>query len=178
MESAHSDIAVERRRSPRYGCGGAVQILSLPWEGALLWGKLCNLGFGGCYIETGAALQCETRTEIVLRSNGLSMRAMGQVRAVRGHSGMGIEFVRMSTRAYSTLADLMHELEKFRGVVRSPHSAAQVLKSVCLPVPSVSVALAGEILPPLPAGEATAAMERRLRTWEWLVRTSELDVFG
>jgi hypothetical protein len=172
----------ERRRSPRYGCSGPVQITSLPWEGALLWGKLCNLGFGGCFIETISPLACGAQTEIVLRVNALSLRAIGQVRAVRDHSGIGIEFVRMSVGAYSTLAELMEELERFRGVVRTPRPAGRdqilhrALKSVCLPAPSRSIAVVGVVVPSLP-GEAAAALQRRLRAWDLLRTDPPLDIF-
>lgn len=97
--------------------------MSLPWEGALLWGRLCNLGLGGCYLETASPLERGTRAEIVLCVNAWSMRAIAQVRVVREHSGIGVEFVRMSAGAYRTLAELMEELERFRAVVRAPRAA-------------------------------------------------------
>lgn len=156
--------------------------MSLPWEGALLWGRLCNLGFGGCYIETVSPLECGARAEIVLRVNALSMRAIGQVRAVRDHSGIGVEFVRMSAGAYSTLAELMEELERLRTVVRAPRPAGRedsfrrALKSVCLPAPSRSLPVVGVVVPALP-GEAAAALQRRLRAWDLLRTDPPLDIF-
>ncbi len=155
--------------------------MSLPWEGALLWGRLCNLGFGGCYIETISPLECGARAEIVLRVNALSMRAIGQVRAVRDHSGIGVEFVRMSAGAYRTLAELMEELERFRAVVRAPRPATQgeglyrVLKSLCLPAPSRSIPVVGVVVPALP-GEV-AALQRRLRAWDLFRTDPPLDIF-
>ena len=165
----------ERRRGPRYGCRGPAQIISLPWEGALLWGRLCNLGLGGCYLETASPLERGTRAEIVLCVNAWSMRAIAQVRAVREHSGIGVEFVRMSAGAYSTLAELMEELESFRTVVRAPRAAGRaeglrpVLRGVCLPARSRSIPAVGVVVPALP-GETTAALQRRLRSWD-LYRT-------
>lgn len=156
--------------------------MSLPWAGALLWGKLCNLGFGGCYIETISPLACGARAEIVLRVNALSMRAIGQVRAVRDHSGFGIEFVRMSAGAYSTLAELMEELERFRAVVRARRpvgredSLCRTLKSGDLPAPTGSIPVVGVVVPALP-GETVAAWQRRLRAWDLLRTKPPLDIF-
>ena len=156
--------------------------MSLPWAGALLWGKLCNLGFGGCYIETISPLECGARAEIVLRVNALSMRAIGQVCAVRDRSGFGIEFVRMSAGAYSTLAELMEELERFRAVMRAPRPAGRdkilqrALKSVCLPAPGRSIPVVGVVVPALP-GEAAAALQRRLRSWDLFQTDPPLDIF-
>ena len=143
---------------------------------------MCNLGFGGCYIETIFPLECGAQTEIVLRVNGLSMRAIGQVRAARDRSGIGMEFVRMSAGAYSTLTELMEELDRFRAVVRAPRPAGRdeilqrALKSVCLPAPSRSIPVVGVVVPALP-GEATAALQRRLRSWDLFRANPPLDIF-
>jgi hypothetical protein len=156
--------------------------MSLPWQGALLWGRLCNLGIGGCYLETASPLERGTRAEIVLCVNAWSMRAIAQVRAVREHSGIGLEFVRMSAGAYRTLADLIEELERFRVVVRVPRAAARddgvqrAVKSVCPPTPGRSIPLVGVVVRALP-GEATAALQRRLRSWDLLRMDSSLDIF-
>jgi hypothetical protein len=157
--------------------------MSLPWEGALLWGRLCNLGLGGCYLETASPLERGTRAEIVLCVNAWSMRAIAQVRAVREHSGIGVEFVRMSAGAYRTLADLIEELERFRAVVRAPRAAGRddgvqrAVKSVCPPTPGRSIPLVGVVVRALPE-EATAALQRRLRSWDLLRMDSPLDIFA
>ena len=172
----------ERRRGPRYGCRRPAQIMSLPWEGALLWGRLCNLGLGGCYLETASPLERGTRAEIVLCVKAWSMRAIAQVRAVREHSGIGVEFVRMSAGAYRTMAELMEELERFRAVVRAPRAAGRdndvqrAVKSVCPSTPCRSIPLVGVVVRGLP-GEATAALQRRLRSWDLLRMDSPLDIF-
>lgn len=170
----------DRRRNPRYGCSGPARIMSLPWQGALLWGKLCNLGLGGCYIETVSPFEWGARAEIVLRVNDCSVRAIGQVRAVHNHSGLGMEFVRMSTGAYRTLAELMEELERVRAVMRTrPLGREQrVMASACLPAPpSQSISVVGVVVPALP-GETAAVMHRRLRLWDWLRRDPRLDIFA
>lgn len=156
--------------------------MSLPWEGALLWGRLCNLGLGGCYLETTSPLERGTRAEIVLCVNAWSMRAIAQVRAVREHSGIGVEFVRMSAGAYRTLAELMEELERFRAVVGAPRAAGRdegvrrVPTSVCLPGPSRSILVVGVIVPALP-GKTVAALQRRLRSWDLFRTEPPLDIF-
>jgi hypothetical protein len=169
----------ERRRTPRYGCSGAAQIMSLPWEGALLWGRLCNLGFGGCYIETISPLEWGAQAEIVLRVNDWSMRAIGQVRAVRDHSGFGMEFVRMSAGAYRTLADVMEELERLRAAVRTRPLGREerIRPGLCLPAPSKSIPLVGVVVPAL-REEAAEVLQRRLRLWDWLRRDPRLDIFA
>jgi len=169
----------DRRRSRRYGCSGPVQIMGLPWQGALLWGKLSNLGLGGCYIETISPLGWGAQAEIVLRVNDWSMRAIGQVRAVHDHSGIGMEFVRMSTRAHRTLAELMEEMERFRAAMRSRPIGREerLMTSLCLPAPSKSIPVVGVVVPALP-GETAAAMQRRLRLWDWLWRDPRLDIFA
>jgi PilZ domain-containing protein len=156
--------------------------MSLPWEGALLWGRLYNLGLGGCNLETVSPLEHGTRAEIVLCVNTWSMRAIAQVRAVRERSGIGVEFVRMSAGAYRTLADLIEELERFRAVVRVPRAAARddgvqrAVKSLCRPTPGRSIPVVGVVVRALP-GEATAALQRRLRSWDLLRMDSSLDIF-
>jgi hypothetical protein len=75
------------------------------------------LGLGGCCIEcaeTVPLLDLGDRTEILLEVNSWFFRAMAQVRAIRGRSGMSMEFVRMSAGGSSMLADLIADLERPR----------------------------------------------------------------
>jgi hypothetical protein len=140
------------------------------------------LGFGGCYIETVSPLECGVRAEIVLRVNAWSIRAVAQVRAVRDHSGIGVEFVRMSAGAYRTLAELIEELARFQVAMRAPRPAGRdeglqrALKSVCLPAPSRSLPVVGVVVPAL-SGEAVAALQRRLRSWDLFRTEPPLDIF-
>jgi hypothetical protein len=85
----------------------------------------------------------------------------------------------MSTRAYHTLAELMEELERFRAAMRSRPIGREerVMPSLCLPPPSRSISVVGVVVPALP-GEAAAAMQRRLRLWDWLRRDPRLDIFA
>jgi len=107
----------DRRRVPRYSCSGLAQITSLPTYGSLLRGRVRDLGLGGCCIEcaeTVPLLDLGDRTEILLEVNSWFFRAMAQVRAIRGRSGMSMEFVRMSAGGSSMLADLVADLERPR----------------------------------------------------------------
>jgi c-di-GMP-binding flagellar brake protein YcgR len=107
----------DRRRVPRYSCSGLAQITSLPTYGSLLRGQVRDLGLGGCCIEcaeTVPLLDLGDRTEILLEVNSWFFRAMAQVRAIRGRSGMSMEFVRMSAGGSSMLADLVADLERPR----------------------------------------------------------------
>jgi len=107
----------DRRRVPRYSCSGLAQITSLPTYGSLLRGRVRDLGLGGCCIEcaeTVPLLDLGDRTEILLEVNSWFFRAMAQVRAIRGRSGMSMEFVRMSAGGSSMLADLIADLERPR----------------------------------------------------------------
>jgi hypothetical protein len=82
----------------------------LPSDGALFGGRLRNLGWGGCYIETGSPFVIGARTEVLVKANALWFRAMAQVRAIREKSGIGLEFIRLSTGGYRSLAEVLVEL--------------------------------------------------------------------
>jgi hypothetical protein len=109
----HSERAApntDRRLTPRYACCGQAQIMYLPSDGTLFGGRLRNLGWGGCYIETGSPFVIGARTEVLVKANALWFRAMAQVRAIREKSGIGLEFIRLSTGGYRSLAEVLVEL--------------------------------------------------------------------
>ena len=124
--SRHSlDPGNDRRRVPRYYCGGLARISCLPLYGSLLTARLRDLGLGGCCVEcpvTLPLLDLGVRTEILVEANSWSFRALAHVRAIRGHSGISMEFARMSAGGSSMLADLIAELEELRMPPRSPKS--------------------------------------------------------
>jgi len=116
------DLGNDRRRVPRYYCGGLARISCLPLYGALLTARLSNLGLGGCCVEcpeTVPLLDLGVRTEILVEVNSWSFRAQAHVRAIRAHSGISLEFARMSAGGSRMLADLIAELEGLRTVLRS-----------------------------------------------------------
>ena len=63
------------------------------------------------------------RAEIVVRVNAASFRAVGEVRAIRGGSGVGVEFVHLSKGGKDLLADLVAELAKLQAVMNNLRSA-------------------------------------------------------
>src|SRR5580692_5377956 len=155
---------IERRHVPRYSCSGHAQITCLPLNGALLRGRLRDLGLGGCRIEsieTTSAFDLGARTEILVKVNSWFFRAMAHVRAVRGQSAISVEFMRMSAGGYSMLAELIADLERPRhGVIRNRH-----LFAAAPPLPthnsgsvlSHSTAVVGTIVPAESANSALAA---------------------
>jgi hypothetical protein len=118
----------DRRRSPRFACSGEAKIVRLPSNGLLIPGKMRDLSLGGCYVETSSALDCGARTEIVVRINSASFRAVSQVKAIRDRFGVGMEFVRLSARGKDMLAEVVEELARWQALanrLRSAHRGAE-----------------------------------------------------
>ena len=107
----------DRRRSTRFTCGGDAKISRLPSDGIFLPGKILDLSLGGCCVDTTLPIDCGVRAEIVARVNAASFRAVGEVRAIRGRSGAGVEFVHLSTGGKDMLADLVAELARLQAVM-------------------------------------------------------------
>lgn len=107
----------DRRRSARFACVGEAKISRLPSDGIFLPGKILDLSLHGCRVHTKLPVDCGLRTEIVLRVNETSVRAVGEVRAMRGDSGAGIEFVHLSSGGKDMLFDLIKELAKLQAAM-------------------------------------------------------------
>jgi hypothetical protein len=112
----------DRRRSLRYNCGGAAKILCLPSNGSSLPGRVRDLSLRGCCLETVPALDCGARTEIVLRVNSGSFRAVSQVKGTRDRFGVGMEFVHLSARGKDMLADVVERLARLQALVNQLRS--------------------------------------------------------
>lgn len=106
----------DRRRSPRFSCGGLAKIVCLPSDGILLPGRIRDLSLGGCSVETVSPLACGVRTEILVRVNTSRFRAIGQVRAVRGPAGMGMQFLQLSAGGQDMLVELIRELTRQQAI--------------------------------------------------------------
>jgi hypothetical protein len=106
----------DRRRSPRFSCGGGAEITHLPANG-IFRGALRDLSLHGCCVDSTLLLDCGARAELVVRVNAASFRALGEVRAIRGRSGAGMEFVRLSAGGKAVLVDLIAELERFQAAM-------------------------------------------------------------
>jgi len=161
----------ERRRNRRYDCRGGAQIITLPWEGELLLGRLRNLGLGGCYVETDSDLHCGDQAEILLRLNHMVVRTVGQVRAIREHAGLCLEFTRMSTGARGLLLELLGELERAQRAGRSPRAVSarklrEAMAEMRVPMRLEEVPVVGE---PRPAEGSKAA---------GVIVQPEVDVFA
>jgi hypothetical protein len=113
----------ERRRTPRFNCDGHAKISLLPSDGIFLPGKIRDLSLSGCLLDTKLPVEAGRRAEVVVRINAASFRAVGIVRALRGDSVAGIEFVRLSTGGRELLADLVGELARLRAVIDNLMSA-------------------------------------------------------
>ena len=93
----------------------------LPLEGDVVRGKLLDLSLGGCCIETGQPLTPGARTEIVLRVNDASFRAISHIVSTRGRLA-GLQFTRLTDGGNRMLQELVSEVEKF-------HAAMSVLRA-------------------------------------------------
>ena len=104
----------ERRRSPRFTCGGHARIVSLPCNGVSLSGKIHNLSLGGCCIETAQPLRPGTLVEVIVQVNTSSFRALGRVKDSRDRSGAALEFLQLSAGGREMLRELVAQLAGLR----------------------------------------------------------------
>jgi hypothetical protein len=122
-ERADNHAADDRRRSRRFTCGGEAKISRLPSDGIFVPGKILDLSLGGCRVDANLPARCGWRAEIMVRVNAASFRAVGEVRAIRGGSGTGIEFVQLSTGGKDMLAELVAELARLQAIMNQLRSA-------------------------------------------------------
>jgi len=113
----------DRRRSPRFTCGGHAKISCLPSNGIFIPGTIRDLSLHGCCVDTTLPIDCGARAEIVMRVNAASFRAVGEVRAIRGRSGAGMEFVHLSAGGKDLLADLVTDLARLQALMNKLKSA-------------------------------------------------------
>lgn len=150
----------DRRRSPRFSCGGRAVINRLPSDGALVSGRLRNLSLGGICVDTPHPIDHGARTEVVVCVDAVSFRAVGLVKAMQERSRACMEFVQMSAGSKGMLADLVEQLAKLQTVMAKLRSArvgtdAELLRK--LQEAGVRPALFGErffSLRRAPAGES------------------------
>jgi hypothetical protein len=120
----YTDADKDRRRTPRFNCGGLVKISRLPSNGVFLPGAIRDLSLGGCWIDTPLSIACGARTEMVVHVKTASFRVVGEVREIRGRFGAGIEFVHLSAGGKDMLDELVTELARLQAAMTS-------LTSVC-----------------------------------------------
>jgi PilZ domain-containing protein len=107
----------DRRRSTRFSVGGYATIHCLPSEGVSIAGTIRDLSLHGCCIDTPLRLDSGVRAEILVRVNASSFRALGEVRAIRGLSGAGVEFVQLSAGGRDLLANTMAQLARVQAAM-------------------------------------------------------------
>jgi hypothetical protein len=113
----------DRRRDPRFSCGGMARILCLPSDGSYLPGKLRDLSLGGCGVLIASPLACGALAEILVRVKASSFRALGQIRAVRGPDDVGVKFLQMSAGGQEMLVELVRELARQRAIAKTVEAA-------------------------------------------------------
>jgi hypothetical protein len=121
---------VDRRRSARFSCGGQAKISRLPSNGIFVPGTLRDLSLHGCCVDTTLPVDDGMKTEIVVRVNAASFRAVGEVKGIRGASSAGVEFVQLSTGGKDLLAELVEELEKLQTLMQRLKSARREMDTV------------------------------------------------
>jgi hypothetical protein len=107
----------DRRRSARFVCGGYAKISRLPSDGIFVPGRIRDLSLHGCCVDTTVPIDCGTRTEIVVRVNAASFRAVGEVKAIRGRSVAGMEFVHLTAGGKDLLANMVTDLARLQAVM-------------------------------------------------------------
>jgi hypothetical protein len=122
----------DRRRSPRFSCGGEARIVCLPSDGPFLSGRMRDLSLGGCCVEAASALDCGAQAEIVVRVNSASFRAVSRVKAIRDRAVFGMEFVHLSARGQDMLADAVEGLASLQALMDELRSARRVAEAEML----------------------------------------------
>lgn len=104
----------ERRRSPRFSSGGRARVVSLPFNGASLSGRILDLSLGGCCIQTAEPLRRGTLVEVIVQVNASSFRALGRVKDTRDRSGAALEFLQLSAGGRDMLHEVIAQLARWR----------------------------------------------------------------
>jgi hypothetical protein len=112
---------------------------------------------------------------------------MAHVKAIRGRSGISMEFTRMSAGGSSMLADLIADLERSRTVgtrrKRLVEHSRQLLQGNSRLGPSLrserhdSIAIVGTIIPAHSAEETSPAMNRNAWLRDSVPTATLLDIF-
>ncbi len=106
----------DRRRSARFVCGGYAKISRLPSDGIFVPARIRDLSLHGCCVDATVPIDCGTRAEIVVRVNAASFRAVGEVKAIRGRSVAGMEFIHLTAGGKDLLADMVTDLAKLQAI--------------------------------------------------------------
>ena len=116
------DDGDERRRSPRFNCGGEARISCLPSNGVFVSGRLRNLSAGGICVDVPQPLDLGARAELVLSVNAAKFRTLGLVKSMLGDSRACMEFIQVSPSGQVVLADLVAQFARLQGVLKKLRS--------------------------------------------------------
>lgn len=172
----------ERRRSPRFHCGGEVKVYCLPFDGRSIPGTLRNLSLGGVCLEIARPVEPGARAEVVVSVNAASFRAAALVKEQKEVGGTSLEFLQIGAVAKDVLADLLTQLAQMQWLnrrLRSPRTEADIKKMLMKRAVRVGggkskavIAVASGGLMPSEVGGA-AVIEPELE-----VEGFEIDLFG
>jgi hypothetical protein len=127
-----TDPEEERRRRPRFSCGGQVRLNRLPSDGIILAGSIRDLSLHGCCVEIDLPMDPGVRAEIVVYVNAASFRAVGEVKRLHHGFGAGLEFVHLSAGGRDMLAETIARLAKMQAVVHKMKSGRREMSAEAL----------------------------------------------
>lgn len=105
------EIAANRRRHTRYACEGRAEVC-VPHGGLLFRGKILDLSFSGCFIETAALnLERGTPVEVFFVARQLQFRIAGRIAVLYPKKGAGIAFDPLDLRRTREITELIAELK-------------------------------------------------------------------
>ncbi|MGA9529916.1 MAG: PilZ domain-containing protein [Terriglobales bacterium] len=113
----------DRRRNPRFVCGGCATIYHVPFNGTSISASLRNVSVGGLCLDMASPVDPGARTEVVLRVNASSFRAAALVKGQTGVSGTSLEFVQISAGGKDVLEELLERLAKVQALNRRLRSS-------------------------------------------------------
>jgi hypothetical protein len=101
-----------RRQHPRYSCEGDAEVF-VPHGALLFRGKILDLSFSGCFVETPTLdLERGTPVEVSFTVHQLQFRVAGRIAILHPKRGAGIAFQELGARRARQIADLIAELKE------------------------------------------------------------------
>jgi len=177
----------ERRRNPRFNCGGTAKIRCLPLNGIVIPGKLRNLSLGGICVDAAYPIALGTEVEILVSINADSFRTIGAVKAISERSRASMEFVTMSASGKEMLAELCEQFSRIQQLLRKLRSERQSEDELLRDMTKAGIraALLGELFPSIRRCEnnqdpelkssTNATDDRRVESLPLVIK---VDLFG
>jgi len=98
------------RKHPRFHCVAGVTVRTTAFPRPI-WGRVTDIGMGGCFVEAGSSLEPQTGVELLI--SGLEVRPKGVVRYALPGRGIGIMFREVND-------SVRQDLERFLAGVSRP----------------------------------------------------------